>query len=189
MDAGASADRWAPDWLNVLGKPVVTIPLSVLLAVLAWRCRVLAIAIPVAITTTGLAVFTLTWLTQRERPEAGAHAHEHNSFPGGHVAQMILLFGVVPLVVQVLTHRRAIRATVTLFAAFVLAELLADTVRTGGHWPSDQLGGALIAVAALILVRARVAEPARHLGCADSCPHRAALDDEGSRDARPHTPR
>jgi rifampicin phosphotransferase len=177
IDAGAAADRYAPDWMNALGKPIVVIPLAVALAVVARRCRVLALSIPTAIVGTGVTVFALTWLTMRDRPALGAHAGEQNSFPGGHVAQLTLLFGLLPLVVHVLTDRRWLRIFAAVTSSVILAVLLTDTVRTGGHWPTDQLAGLLIAATVLATVSARVRAPACHSDCRDSCPVKGNVDD------------
>jgi phosphohistidine swiveling domain-containing protein len=181
LDAGAGADRWAPDWLNQLGRPATAIALAVAFALLTWRCRVLSPAIPAAIVATGLTVLTLTWLTMRARPELGGHAGEQNSYVGGHVAQLTLFFGFLPLVLHVVTGRRWVRAVARVGATSLLAVLLMDTVRTGGHWPTDQLGGVLLATAVLVIVHARYASTALHDGCR-SCPvHSHALDERTHR--------
>jgi hypothetical protein len=177
IDAGQAADRYSPDWMNALGKPIVVIPLAVVLAVMAWHCRTLAVLAPTAIVGTGVTVFVLTWLTMRDRPPLGAHAGEHNSFPGGHVAQQTLLFGLIPLVVGVVTDRRWARRFAAIASTLVLGVLLTDTVRTGGHWPSDQLAGVLIAVAVLVTVDACVRAPENHARCRHSCPLKGSADD------------
>jgi membrane-associated phospholipid phosphatase len=170
IGAHASVERWSPDWMNVLGRPVVVIPLSVALAVVARRCRLLALAIPGAIIGTGITIFTLTWVTMRERPVLGTHAGEDNSFPGGHAAQLTLLFGLLPLVVGVVSERRWLRTAGVIVASLVLGVLLIDTVRTGGHWPSDQLAGLLIAVSVLVFVSGLMRSPGNHARCGDRCP-------------------
>jgi pyruvate,water dikinase len=174
IGAGISVDRYSPEWMNMLGRPVVMIPLAVALAVVARRCRAIAVSIPVAIVGTGVTVFTLTWLTMRERPALGAHAGEHNSFPGGHAAQLTLLFGLLPFVVGVISDRRSIQTVVAIVSWLVLGVLLIDTVHTGGHWPSDQLAGLLIAVAVLTTIAAWLGSPASHSRCGDRCPVKGA---------------
>ena len=148
-----------------------------ILALSQRTCRVLALSIPTAIVGTGVTVFALTWLTMRDRPALGAHAGEQNSFPGGHVAQLTLLFGLLPLVVHVLTDRRWLRIFAAVTSSVILAVLLTDTVRTGGHWPTDQLAGLLIAATVLATVSARVRAPACHSDCRDSCPVKGNVDD------------
>ena len=177
IGAGVAADRYAPDWMNALGKPIVVIPLAVVLAVVARHCRALALAIPTAIVGTGITVFALTWLTMRDRPALGAHAGEQNSFPGGHVAQLTLLFGLLALVVRVVTSQRWLEILAGVASSVLLAVLLADTVRTGGHWPTDQLAGVLIAGAVLVTVAAWVRAPACHSRCRTSCPMKENVDD------------
>jgi phosphohistidine swiveling domain-containing protein len=161
----SGADRWTPDQLNVIGRPVFSIALAIVMAMLALRCRLLAVSLPTAIVGAGLTVFALTWLTNRERPSLGGHAGEHNSFPGGHSAQLTLLFGLVPLVAYAVSRRSWVRTTARVASTAILAVLLADTWRTGGHWPSDHLAGVLIGLAAVVVVHARVAARTLHEGC------------------------
>jgi phosphohistidine swiveling domain-containing protein/membrane-associated phospholipid phosphatase len=165
----AGADRWAPDWMNLLGRPAFAITLAIVMALFALRCRVLALAIPSAIVGTGLTIFALTWLTGRERPGLGGHSGEHNSFPSGHSAQVTLLFGLLPLAVHAVTGRRWAAILTRVAACAALVVMLADTVRTGGHWPSDHLGGFLIALAIVVVVHARYAETSLHSACR-ACP-------------------
>jgi phosphohistidine swiveling domain-containing protein/membrane-associated phospholipid phosphatase len=177
IDAGATADRYAPDWMNLLGRPWVVIPLACVLAVVVRRCRVLAVSIPAAIVGTGATVAALTWLTMRDRPPFGHHAGEQNSFPGGHAAQLTLLFGLLVLVARVVISRRSVQIGAAAASSMILLVVLADTVRTGGHWPSDQLAGFLIAAAVLVTVDARVRAPASHADCGGSCPMKEVDDD------------
>jgi undecaprenyl-diphosphatase len=153
------------------------IPLACGLAVIARRCRALAMSIPAAIVGTGVTVAALTWLTERDRPPMGHHAGEQNSFPGGHAAQLTLLFGLLALVARVVITRRLLQIIVAAASSVLLTEVLADTVRTGGHWPSDQLAGFLIAAAVLVTVDARIRAPASHADCGGSCPMKEDVDD------------
>jgi membrane-associated phospholipid phosphatase len=134
------------------------------------RCRTLAVTIPTAIVGTGVAVFVLTWLTRRDRPTLGVHAGEQNSFPGGHAAQLTLLFGLLILVVRVVTDRRWWRSLAAAACGLILVVVLTDTVRTGGHWLTDQLAGFLIATAVLLIVSGRIGAPEHHSSCGAGCP-------------------
>jgi phosphohistidine swiveling domain-containing protein/membrane-associated phospholipid phosphatase len=177
IGAGETADRVTPGVVNALGKPIVVIPLAIGLAVVARRCRTLAVMIPTAIVGTGIAVFALTWLTRRDRPTLGAHAGEQNSFPGGHAAQLTLLFGLLVLVARIVTDRRWWHHLATIGSGLILVVVLTDTVRTGGHWPTDQLAGFLIAVAVLLAVSARVDSPECHSSCGVACPTKGVAHD------------
>jgi phosphohistidine swiveling domain-containing protein len=184
IGAGATADRFTPVHVNLLGKPIVVIPLAVGLAVFVTRrCRTLAVMIPAAIVGTGLTVFALTWLTQRDRPTLATHVGEQNSFPGGHAAQLTLLFGLLALTTRVVCHRRWLQRLAASAAMLMLGVVLADVVRTGGHWPTDQLAGVLLAVSVLLTVSARVSAPECHLGCGAKCPTKKDADDR-----RPSSP-
>ena len=153
-------DRWTPDWFNVFGRPLPTIAIAVgISAVTLFRCRVVALAYPLAIVAAGLTRIGLGWLTHRDRPPFSANAGDHDSFPGGHTTQQALLFLVLPLVAYVLTDRTWIRALVTVVAVGVWAVTWSDVIRTGGHWPIDQTAGLFIGVSA---AHRRLQRRARH---------------------------
>jgi rifampicin phosphotransferase len=177
IDAGGHADRWGPDWLNRLGHPHVVVLCAVLIAIVTFRCRPFAAAYPVAILAAGSATLALNWLTSRPRPLSGGHAGEFNSYPGGHAVQVTLLLGLLPLAVHIVTHRRWLAVVARVACTATLAVLLVDTVRTGGHWPSDQLAGFLIGAALVVAVHAIAHTPALHTGCR-SCPVAPAKEDQ-----------
>ncbi|MGI9624894.1 MAG: phosphatase PAP2 family protein, partial [Acidimicrobiales bacterium] len=175
IEASEDTDRWGPEWLNRLGQPIVIIPLAILIGLGLLRCRVVAIAWPAAIILGGLSNLVLSWVVHRERPPFSAHAGEFTSYPGGHSIQLTLLMGMLPLAVRVFTGNAwAMRATA--FAAFALWVVAwGDTVRTGGHWPTDQVAGVLIAVALLTVVYSAASRDLQHEACED-CASRVASD-------------
>jgi pyruvate,water dikinase len=169
IGAGAHADRWGPEWENYLGRRSVVLVVALAIAVVTWRCRCFALVFPLAIVTGGVATRILSWLTSRPRPARAAHVGAFTSFPGGHVVQVTLLFGLVPLAVWIVTRRRVMVRVARVVCGLALVLQLSDTVRTGGHWPSDQLAGFLLAASLVIAVHAVVAEPTSHVACS-SCP-------------------
>ncbi len=165
LDAGRAVDRWGPDALNTLGQPIPAIVIAVLVSLFTLRCRIVALAYPMAVVAGGFANLVLSWVTHRLRPPDSAHAGEFNSYPGGHSIQLPLLLLILPLVVYVITENK-IAARVTGFLAVGVWGLAwVDTIRTGGHWPTDQLAGFLIALALLIVVYSLAGDVTRHEGC------------------------
>lgn len=152
LEAREDNDRWGPGWLNNLGQPIVIIPLSVVIGLATLRRRIVALAWPAAIIGGGLANLVLSWVVHRERPPFSAHAGEFTSYPGGHSIQLTLLMGMLPLAIEVVTNSRLAGRVTAVAAAGIWFVAWTDTVRTGGHWPIDQLAGLLIAVSLLTVV-------------------------------------
>jgi pyruvate,water dikinase len=159
-------DRWTPDWFNTFGKPLPTIAIAVAVSLVTLtRCRVVALAYPLAIVTAGITRISLGWLTHRSRPPLSDNFGDHDSFPGGHTLQQALLFLILPLVAYVLTNRTWIRVVATVVSVAVWAVSWTDVVRSGGHWPVDQAAGLLIAVSLLIVVYSVGLDTVRHESC------------------------
>ncbi len=167
LEAGNDVDRWGPQWLNSLGQPLPAILIAVGVSLLTLRCRIVSIAYPLAIVAGGLANVVLSWSTHRLRPPLSAHAGEFTSYPGGHSIQLPLLLLILPLVVHVITGSTIVRNITAVGALSVWGLAWADTVRTGGHWPIDQLAGFLIAIALLIVVYSVARDATQHEGCSD----------------------
>lgn len=171
LEAREGNDRWGPGWLNNLGQPIVIIPLSVAIGLATLRCRIVALAWPAAIIGGGLANLVLSWVVHRQRPPFSAHAGEFTSYPGGHSIQLTLLMGMLPLAVDVVTDSRLAGRIAGVLAAVVWFVAWADTVRTGGHWPIDQVAGLLIAISLLTIVYSAANRERQHDSCED-CRHR-----------------
>jgi membrane-associated phospholipid phosphatase len=170
LEAREDANRWGPDWFNRLGQPVVLIPLAVAIGFATLNCRVVAIAWPAAIVIGGLANIILSWVIHRERPPFSAHVGEFTSYPGGHSIQLTLLMGMLPLAVHVVTGSRSAMRLTAIAAAALWFVAWADTVRTGGHWPIDQLAGLFIAVSLLAIVYSASQSADHHESCVDCAP-------------------
>lgn len=110
-------------------------------------------------------------MVTRPRPSAQlVQVSEHlggTSFPSGHATFAATYAAVLVLCVGgKYLHRRGLLISAAVAAAVVLAFSVARIV-TGGHWPSDVLGGLLLAggwISTLLSVR-RLSDPVlRHLG-------------------------
>jgi len=78
LDAGEDVERWGPAWLNRLGQPIPAIVVAVGVSLLTLRCRIVALAYPLAIVAGGLANVVIGWVTQStsaatQRPRRRVH--------------------------------------------------------------------------------------------------------------------
>ncbi|MEO1059892.1 MAG: PEP/pyruvate-binding domain-containing protein [Actinomycetota bacterium] len=168
-DLREDRDRFGPDWLVWLARPQIIIPLAIVIGLGTVRCRVVALAFPLAVVAAGATNVFFGWTVRRERPPFSAHVGAVSSFPGGHFMQMTLLFGVIPLVAYIVTRRRWVQAVAGVLSAAALALVLTDTFITGGHWPSDQLAGFLIGASLVVVIWSLTTPGAHHDSCSD-CP-------------------
>ena len=174
-ELGKDRDRIGPDVLVWLGKPIVIIPLAIAIGIGAARCRVVALAFPLAVVAAGVSNVLFTYIVRRDRPPLSAHVGEITSFPGGHFMQTTLLFGVFPLVALILSGRRWVGWLVGVPSLGTLVVVHIDTFITGGHWPTDQLAGLLIGLALVVAIWSLAQPSSLHDSC-DDCP--------GSRETR-----
>jgi undecaprenyl-diphosphatase len=132
---------------------VVVIGLVVLLA-LAWRvCAPMAGLLILAT----LARPACEWLIKsgvgRERPQVGALVDSAGpSFPSGHVMAAVALWGLVPPIVALVTHRRALWWIATAVSATIIVVVAASRVYMGVHWFSDVIGALLFGAVYLLVI-------------------------------------
>lgn len=154
---------------NVLGRSEVVLVVALLIGVATLRCVPFAAAYLASVLVT-FGVSTVTrMVVNRDRPPGTTLTGLEDSFPSGHVAQVVLLAGLLPLAVRVLTNRRAVAWPVGLLAgtAAALAALL--RVYHALHWPTDVLGGIALGATMVLVVRWALEAPAWHRRC-HHCP-------------------
>lgn len=156
-------------WANVLGRSEVAIAIALVVGVATLRCLPFAAAYLASV----LASFGLSVLVRvmvgRDRPPGTTFTGMQDSFPSGHVAQVVLLAGLLPLAVLVLTGRRYLAWATGVVAAGAagLAALL--RVHHSLHWPTDVLGSVALGIAMVLVVRWSLEHPSLHARC-HGCP-------------------
>jgi membrane-associated phospholipid phosphatase len=144
LDAlSAAAGQLGNTWV-VIGLGIVAAAASVVFS-RTWRP-----ALVVALVLGGeLAVFlTTTALVDRPRPPVAhvdAHLPPTSSFPSGHTAAAICLYGVVAALVLTATRGRG-RVPVVTVAVVLVVLVAASRLYRGAHYPSDIAGSVLFAV-------------------------------------------
>lgn len=132
---------------------MVVIGLVVLLA-LAWRiCPQLALLLLAATLARPLLEWVIKGGIGRDRPEAGALISSGGpSFPSGHVMAAVALWGLVPPIVALLTHRRVLWWIASITSGSIILIIAASRVYLGVHWLSDVVGALLFGALFLLAV-------------------------------------
>jgi membrane-associated phospholipid phosphatase len=162
-----------------LGNTAVVLAVAVLAGVLAlvvlrsWRPMVI---IAVALAGEVTIFLTTAAVVDRPRPPVAhldAELPPTSSFPSGHTAAAICLYGALAAVAVIATRGRRRRSLVGLAVVLVVLVALARLYR-GAHYPTDVLGSLLFALPWLLAV-VRLLGPPRS-------PRHASRGPAGSRD-------
>jgi membrane-associated phospholipid phosphatase len=147
--------------LESFGNLAYMVPLTLAAAVVAARHGrpLLALSFPVAYVLQRPLVLLGWWIWNRQRPRLiadGIAAPGLHSFPSGHVALMLAVYGLLAWL-WVRASRSALERllVLALLAALLLVTGLAR-VRLGSHWPSDVLAGYAVGAAWLAVVVAAI---------------------------------
>lgn len=100
------------------------------------------------------------WLLHRPRPEDGFVSIDSNGFPSGHTTNAAAAALVAVLLLWPYASRRLRAATVTGAVLFAVAIGLTRMALLA-HWPTDVLGGCLLALAVVPLLARSVTRPVR----------------------------
>ncbi|MDQ1423730.1 MAG: hypothetical protein QOD72_1228 [Acidimicrobiaceae bacterium] len=96
---------------------------------------------------------TIAALVDRHRPDVARldQSPPTSSFPSGHTAASMVLYGAIAVLVFGLTRRAAARFWAALVAIFVPAAVAFGRLYRGMHHPTDVLVGVLLGIGALIV--------------------------------------
>jgi undecaprenyl-diphosphatase len=126
---------------------------AVIVALMARRCRALALALAVAVLARPLFEFAVKELVDRDRPDLTRLVDGTGpSHPSGHVLAAVTLWGLLPPLVALRTNRRWIWWTTTAVSAVLIAGISASRMYLGVHWFSDIVQGLLLGWLYLALI-------------------------------------
>lgn len=155
--------------VNDLGSEVQGIALAVIIGVLLWPwCRVFALAFPGAVLAGSAINVTLKWIVDRPRPPEPVAGVALASFPSGHALHAVIMFGLLPPALYVLTRSRAVFWASTVVGAVVVVIVGIERIHLGAHWPSDVLASAMVGAVVLLVTEYIVASEDRH-GHGEGC--------------------
>jgi len=134
--------------VSYMGSTYVVLSVAACAAVAAsLRSRSLAVAIVVIALARPLAEFTLKELIDRPRPVGNRLvAGTGPSFPSGHPLATAASWCLIPLVLELYTRRKALWWASVVVVWTLAAAVAVSRVWLGVHWPSDVVGGLLLAV-------------------------------------------
>jgi membrane-associated phospholipid phosphatase len=143
--------------LESFGNLAYMVPLTLAAAVVAARRGrpLLALSFPVAYVLQRPLVLLGWWMWDRRRPTliaGGIAAPGLHSFPSGHVALMVAVYGLLAFLWWRASRSVVERALVPLLLAALLLVTGWARIRLGSHWPSDILAGYSVGTAWLATV-------------------------------------
>lgn len=132
---------------------LITIAFAAVFALMERRWE--GVLVVLTFVPSGLRQF-LAWVVGRPRPSSDLlqvthHASGH-SFPSGHTAGAVVLFGILFLLAGRIPGNRGLRWLFRAFCVFMIATTGPARVYVGVHWPSDVLGGHLFGLLSLALL-------------------------------------
>ncbi len=149
-------------WLDTVVKAIsqlggthaAVIGLVVLLLLVFRRCRSLALVLLVATLARPLVEWSLKALIDRPRPNLQRLVEgEGPSFPSGHPMAAVALWGLLPPVVALFTHKRRLWWWSVGLSVSVIVLVSMSRVYLGVHWLSDVVGALVLGSLYLLVVQ------------------------------------
>ena len=138
--------------LESFGNLAYMVPLTLAAAVVAARSGrpLLALSFPASYVLMRPIVLLGWWIWNRQRPTLiadGIAAPGLHSFPSGHVALMLAVYGLLAWQWARASRSGVERLLVVLILTALVGVTGAARVRLGSHWPSDVLAGFVVGAA------------------------------------------
>lgn len=137
--------------VTLLGSPNISLVIGTVGIAVLWRwCRASAATLAVLLAAAFVADIGLKLVVDRPRPPDPLVSTALASFPSGHVIHAVVLFGLIPMLLWVVTNRRSfLRFGFAVFTVGVSAVAL-SRVALGAHWASDVIVSLFIGISLLL---------------------------------------
>jgi membrane-associated phospholipid phosphatase len=131
--------------------PVIGVALVVVLLLIWRRHWQRALVIVFGLTVEIMVFLSVTFIVARPRPDVPrlSSAPMTSSFPSGHTAAAVVLYGGIALVFSWGARRNLARVLVWIAAVALVATVAVSRVYRGMHHPTDVIAGALFGMACL----------------------------------------
>jgi undecaprenyl-diphosphatase len=147
---GSAHPGWVSAWRTIThfgdSTPLIVVGFGVVAALVIGGQRLDALLVVAAAVSTQLLALAIRWLVARPRPVDGFTPVDSWAFPSGHTLHSAV--AALLLVHLIKRWRWAVAAAATLAAVLVGV----SRVMLLAHWPSDVLGGWLLALGSLLLL-------------------------------------
>lgn len=112
-----------------------------------------ACALPIGLALELTVFLTVSTIIGRERPDVTplGSVPSTSSFPSGHVAAGVVLYGGLVVIATSITGSKAVARVAAVPAAVVIAYVASARVYEGVHYPTDVIGGAVLGMGALFV--------------------------------------
>ena len=148
----SAANRVSDDFTFLADTPGIAIvaTLAFVVTFLLRRAQ-LAMMLVVALLMELTVFLTVNYTVGRPRPHVThvASTPSTYSFPSGHVAATLTLYGAIALIVAAMTSKPIPRVAAWLVAVCLVVCVAMSRVYEGEHHPTDALGGLLLGIGAL----------------------------------------
>lgn len=137
------------------GTAAVAVAAAVLIAT-TGKDRVGAVYVAAVAAVTGIAVLIAKNLVGRPRPPVSGQLllETNGSFPSGHVAGAVAIYGAVAVYLAVRARSAGSRAVITVLTVAAVLLVAVDRLYLGVHWASDVLGSITAGSAILLTLTA-----------------------------------
>lgn len=172
------AMRWAQDQrsdvldivfrgFSRMGSNILVFTAATVLVMLAFRrCPSVALTLALAVAARPPLEYVVKDVIARARPDLGRLVPGTGfSHPSGHVLAAIALWGLLPPLVALITHRRWLWWTSVVAGLVLVLGVSASRVYLGVHWPTDLLQGLLLGSLYLVGLEALLSWHHRHRRC------------------------
>lgn len=139
-------------WITLLGKSEVVIIFTLITSAILWlsRKRWQIVSLWLTVAGSGILVYITKFVMNRPRPNYAVYLEHSASFPSGHAAISVALYGFLTYLLFRAADKKKHRILIVLTSALVIAAIGFSRLYLGVHYASDVWAGYLVGLLWLI---------------------------------------